>query len=100
MHTKYSNAEVKMDCEHLEDTLGDQLSNPSDVTKCEKDEPKTMAGHQATKRMAKCCVPNAVGAVRSLIKSMTVLNEARIRIKKKTLRTTMWVFVIVLIRNE
>jgi hypothetical protein len=43
-----------------------------------------MAGHQATKRMAKCCVPNAVGTVRSLIKSMTVLNEARIRIKKKT----------------
>jgi len=43
-----------------------------------------MAGHQATKRMAKCCVPNAVGTVRPLIKSMTVLNEARIRIKKKT----------------
>jgi hypothetical protein len=61
------------------------------------DEPKTMAGHQATKRMAKCCVPNAVGTVRSLIRSMTVLNEARIRIKKKTLRTTKWAFVIVLI---
>jgi hypothetical protein len=59
------------------------------------DEPKTMAGHQATKRMAKCCVPNAVGTVRSLIKSMTVLNEARIRIKKKTLKTTRWAFVIV-----
>ena len=63
------------------------------------DEPKTMAGHQATKRMAKCCVPNAVGAVRSLIKSMTVLNEARIRIKKKTLRMTKWAFVIVFLRN-
>jgi len=50
------------------------------------DEPKTMAGHQATKRMAKCCVPNAVGTGRSLIKSMTVLNEARIRMKKKTLK--------------
>ena len=60
------------------------------------DEPKTMAGHQATKRMAKCCVPNAVGIVWSLIKSMTVLNEARIRIKKKILRTTS-MFVIVLI---
>jgi len=51
------------------------------------DEPKTMVGHQATKRMAMSCVPNAVGTVRSLIKSMTVLNEARIRIKKKTLKT-------------
>jgi hypothetical protein len=63
------------------------------------DEPKTMAGHQATKRMAKCCVPNAVGTVRSLIKSMTVLNEARIRIKKKTLKTSKWAFVIVLIKD-
>jgi hypothetical protein len=52
------------------------------------DGPKTMAGHQATNRMAICCVPNAVGITRFLIKSMTVLNEARIRIKKKTLRTT------------
>jgi hypothetical protein len=51
------------------------------------DEPKTMAGHQATKRMATCCVPNVEGIARSLIKSMTVLNEASIRIKKKTLRT-------------
>lgn len=47
-----------------------------------------MAGHQATNRMAICCVPNAVGITRFLIKSMTVLNEARIRIKKKTLRAT------------
>lgn len=52
------------------------------------DEPKTRAGHQATKMMAKCCVPNAVGVVRFVIKSMTVLNEARIRIKKKTLSKT------------
>ena len=64
------------------------------------DEPKTMAGHQATKRMAKCCVPNVVGAVRSLIKSMTVLNEARMRMRKKTLRMTKRRFVIVLIRKE
>jgi hypothetical protein len=64
------------------------------------DEPKTMAGHQATKRMAKCCVPNAVGTVRSLIKSMTVLNEARIRIKKKTLRTIKREFVIILINKK
>ena len=48
-----------------------------------------MAGHQATKRMAICCVPNAVGAGLSLIKSMIVLNDARIRMKKKTLRMTM-----------
>jgi hypothetical protein len=49
------------------------------------DEPKMMAGHQATRRMAKCCVPNGVGEPRSLAKSMRVLNEARIRMKKKTL---------------
>ena len=49
------------------------------------DGPKTMAGHQATKRMAICCVPNEVGEVRCLIKSMNVLNDARIRMKKKTL---------------
>ena len=61
------------------------------------DEPKTTAGHHATKRMAKCCVPNARGTVRPLIMSMTVLNEARIRMKKKILRTTKWAFVIGLI---
>ena len=58
------------------------------------DEPKTMAGHQATKRMAICCVPNAAGVIRSLIKSMTVLNEARARMKKKDLRATQLVFVM------
>jgi hypothetical protein len=35
MRTKHSSAEVKMDCEHLGDTLGDQLINSSDITKCE-----------------------------------------------------------------
>jgi hypothetical protein len=55
----------------------------------EPNELKMMAGHQATKRMAICCVPNAVGAGRSRIKSMSVLNVARIRMKKKALQMTM-----------
>jgi hypothetical protein len=46
-----------------------------------------MTGHQATKRMATCCVPNGVGES-FLAKSMTVLNEARKRMKKKTLPKT------------
>jgi hypothetical protein len=70
------------------------LRNPSDIKVGDWDEPKTMAGHQATKRTAICCVPNAVGVIRSLINSITVLNEARARMKKKALRTTEWVFVM------
>jgi hypothetical protein len=93
MRTNHGNAEVKMDCGHLGDTLG-KVEEPCHEMG-DADEPKTMAGHHATKRMAKCCVPNAIGTVRPLITSMTVLNEARIRMKKKTLRTTKWAFVIV-----
>ena len=96
MRTKLGSAEVKMDYEHPGDTLVKKLRNSSDVYKMgDGDEPKTMAGHHATKRMAKCCVPNAIGTLWPLTRSMTVLNEARIRMKKKSLRTTEWAFVIV-----
>jgi hypothetical protein len=64
------------------------------------DEPKTMAGHQATKRTAICCVPNAAGVIWSLIKSMTVLNEARASMKKKDLRATKWAFVMAGYKRE
>jgi hypothetical protein len=45
-----------------------------------------MAGHQATKRIAICCVPNGVGDFEPLAKSINVLSEARIRMKKKVLQ--------------